>query len=189
LGGFQHSKRSIEPFLALVKELSQPKSANSKPGALSLDVDFESHLRYVNIPVPDLPQQDKVSGMITVRSEVKEILDWLRDKKGVKGIYELHVRDSLYVPHSEEVIGKCLVGFDIEILDWKRVDMSIEPLLLQSEPGKCSCPNLKELTLYASGWASLQYWASKQVQETLRQFPNVCESFHCLIPMLTGNFS
>ncbi|KAF5129904.1 hypothetical protein E5D57_006237 [Metarhizium anisopliae] len=106
--------------------------------------------------------------MITIRSEVEEILDWLRNKNGVTGIHELRVSDSLYIPHSEEVIEKCLTGFDIEVLDWKRVDLSIEPLFSGS---RLVCPNLKKLTLYASGWIALQYWTSQEVQKSLRKFP------------------
>jgi hypothetical protein len=132
-------------------------------------VDFESTLRYVDIPVPDLPGgigNVHLVGLVTERTETTSILRWLRDSKHVVGIYELRVRDSLFLPHNEEVISNCLKGLDVEVLDWMRVDMSIKPLLE-------TCPHLKQLTVYAGGWAALSYWTSAECYTDLAKLPMV----------------
>ncbi|KAH6867711.1 hypothetical protein B0T10DRAFT_467712 [Thelonectria olida] len=143
LGGFYHFSPSIEPFLKMTKETSSTSSSTARKGAPLPAVEFESTLRYVNIPVPPFPQVDINSHFIPARVEVKLVLDWLRDSKRVPGIYELRIRDSLYLPHKEEVISQCLGEFDVEVLDWMRVDMSIKPLL-------DTYGLLKKLTLYVS---------------------------------------
>jgi hypothetical protein len=160
LGGFRRSKNLIEPFLSLTRATSNPSSRTLKDVPSNLKVEFESTLRYVDIPVPDLPQKSNVVGTMPIRTEVKDILEWLRGQKGVQGIFELRVRDSPYVSHSEEVVDSCLAGFDVEILDWKRPNMSLEPVIL-------NCPNIQKATLYASSWCTLQYWTSEQVHRDL----------------------
>lgn len=163
LGGFQHSSRSIDPFLRMIKS----SSTNITTNAVELKVEFESTLRYVDIPIPDLPEAQAGGMKNTDRSEARVILEWLRTKKEVTGIYELRVRDSLFFPHSEEAIAQCLNGFDVEILDWMRVDMSVKPLLN-------TCRNLKKLMLYAGNWATLSYWTSKEAIDALSEFSAVC---------------
>lgn len=135
----------------------------------TLSVNFESTLSFVDIPVPNLPQAKVTENIGTpIRDEVKRILDWLRGEKEVTGIYELRVRDSLFIPHCEEIIKNCLDKFDIEVLDWERVDLSLEPL-------KDTCKNLKQLTLYGSSWTSLQYWTGEDAMILFdKSLPKVC---------------
>ncbi|KAF3058826.1 Thermostable alkaline protease [Trichoderma lentiforme] len=167
LGGFRHSSKSIEPFLKMIKNLS----CTPNPKATSLlTVEFETTLRYVDIPVPTFPRLDDNSPSIPERLEAKLILDWLRESKNVTGIYELRVRDSLFLPHKEEVIFQSLDGFDIEVLDWMRPDMSARPLVK-------SCSRLKKLTLYVSTWASLSYWVSGDGYVHLNEFHEVREPY------------
>jgi hypothetical protein len=151
-------------------------TANQKAAPL-LTVEFESTLRYVDIPVPALPHSESISQSTPERLEAKLVLDWLRESKEVAGIYELRVRDSLYLPHKEEVISQCLGGFDIEVLDWMRADMSARPLVE-------SCPRLKKLTLYVSTWASLSYWVSGDGYEQLNKFKEVREPLLALFGAL-----
>ncbi|KAJ4187362.1 hypothetical protein NW767_012275 [Fusarium falciforme] len=141
-------------------------STNITTKAAELKVEFESTLRYVDIPIPDFPEAQAGGMKNTERSEAKVIMEWLRTKKEVTGIYELRVRDSLFFPHSEEAIAQCLHGFDVEILDWMRVDMSAKPLLK-------TCRNLKKLMLYAGNWATLSYWTSEEAIDALSGFPEV----------------
>ena len=142
-----------------------------------LNVEFETTLRFVDIAVPKLPRQQQEHWRILIRSEVKQILDWLYGVKGVRGIYELRIRDSLYIPHCEEMIAACLQRFDIEVLDWMRADMSLRPVME-------TCPNLKEITLYASTWASAQAWTSKEGMKTFRdRFHKVCPLEDCTKPV------
>jgi hypothetical protein len=119
-------------------------------------VEFESTVRYVDIPIPDFPDSETGSGVSRgLRAEARDILKWLRQGKGVDGIYQLRIRDSPYLPHSEDMISESLRDFDIEDLDWKRTDLSID-LITEH------CQNLKTLHLYAGSWASLSYWTSKE---------------------------
>ncbi|KAM6506080.1 hypothetical protein FSOLCH5_014262 [Fusarium solani] len=175
LGGFQHSSRSIDPFLRMIKA----SSTNITTKAAELKVEFESTLRYVDVPIPDFPEAQAGGMKNTERSEAKVILEWLRTKKEVTGIYELRVRDSLFFPHSEEAIAQCLQGFDVEMLDWMRVDMSAKPLLK-------TCPNLKKLTLYAGNWATLSYWTSEEAIDALSGFSELKEVTIFILPDLIG---
>lgn len=142
--------------------------ARLKGGVLAsrFRVEFESTLRYVDIPIPDLPLVSKESYIVSERVEVPTILEWLRQSKGVDGIYELFVRDSFLVPHSEEIIEKCLNGFKIEVLDWMRADMSIRPL-------QKTCPDIRKLRFYVTTWASLSYWTSMDTAIALKNFLKV----------------
>jgi hypothetical protein len=173
LGGFKQSKQSIEHLLSMANPNPEGnvKSMNAKvqkqPEAPTFCVEFETTLSFVDIPVPDLPRVKAETVGVAIRDETKRILNWLRDEKGVTGIYELRVRDSLYLPHCEETIKSCLDNFDIEILDWMRVDLSLEPI-------KDTCRNLKELTLYGSTWSSLQSWTSEEVKGVFDKFCKVC---------------
>jgi hypothetical protein len=138
----------------------------SRVAAASLfKVDFEETLRYVDIPIPDPPEQERSFKPSTHRLEAVKIMSWLR-KKGVTGIYALTVQDSLYMPHGEEAISKCLESFHIEELDWQRPDLSAKPITE-------ACPDLKKLVLYVSGWASLSYWTSQEGHAALSEFPKV----------------
>lgn len=148
-------------------------SCTPNPKATSLlTVEFETTLRYVDIPVPTIPRVDVNSPSIPERLEAKLILDWLRESKKVTGIYELRVRDSFFLAHKEEVIFQSLdgFGFDIEVLDWMRPDMSARPLVK-------SCSRLKKLTLYVSTWASLSYWVSGDGYVHLNEFNEVRELY------------
>jgi hypothetical protein len=98
---------------------------------------------------------------IQPRSEVWHILHWLRSERGVKGIYELNVRDSCYLPHNERTIRECLRNFDIEVLDWRRLDLSLRVLFEKDKQDSPVCRNLRKLRLYAGGWPALAYWTSK----------------------------
>ncbi|KAM0344164.1 hypothetical protein ACHAPU_007886 [Fusarium lateritium] len=164
LGGFRSSSRSIEPFLQMIRKSSNSKGTNT-PQTVGLKVEFESTLRYVDIPIPDFPEAEPERATGTERSEARTVFEWLRNQKKVSGIYELRVRDSVFYPHNEQVIAQCLDGFDVEILDWMRVDMSVKPLL-------ATCTKLKRLVLYASNWATLSYWTSEEVVKVLSTFKN-----------------
>jgi len=153
----------------MIKGLSSTSNSTKQKVASLLTVDFETTLRYVDIPIPPFPRSDVDYQSIPERLEAFLVLQWLHDSKEVSGIYKLRVRDSLYLPHTEEVIAQCLKEFNIEVLDWMRVDMSIKPLIE-------TCPLLKRLTLYVSNWATLSYWVSGDGYEELNEFPKVRES-------------
>lgn len=109
------------------------------------DVDFEPTLKYVELPSFDGIEASR-------REEAKVVLDWLRKSRNVEKIFHLSVTDSLHEPHSEETIEDSVKHFDVEILDWRRIDISIHTILE-------AAPNVKRLRLYSSGnWAALDHW-------------------------------
>jgi len=110
-----------------------------------LDVEFYSALKYVELPAFD--QLDS-----RTYDEARQILHWLGKVKGVTKIFELRIDDSAGHPHSEEVIEDAIKEFDVEVLDWKRYDLSIHTILT-------AAPNVTKLKLYSSGnWAPIVHW-------------------------------
>ncbi|KAI1329507.1 hypothetical protein F5Y16DRAFT_100516 [Xylariaceae sp. FL0255] len=163
LGGYGTWTTSAQSFIDLLpKSNSSSDSSNSPPDPLQV-VNFETTLILVDIPIPDLPQVQADGAPSMIRAEVFYILDWLQQRKKVKGIYELCVRDSCYLPHNERIIRECVRNFDIEVLDWRRLDLSLTALHEASDPGKLICRNLKSLSLYAGGWPALAYWTTEGV--------------------------
>jgi hypothetical protein len=155
----------------VIKPLSQEKPGSGGPSSLPLlfqgpygssysssgptsdldeistafEVEFERTLKYVELPAFDAMKA-------TRREEARDILHWLGECKRVNKIFELRVTDSLYQPHSEEVIEDALKKFDVENLDWRRTDLSINTV-------REAAPNVKRLSLYCSGnQAVLEHW-------------------------------
>ena len=90
------------------------------------------------------------------------ILSWLR-QKGVKRILKLIVPDCRVNPLDEDKISICLKDFEVEQLDWRRLDLGIEPLLSLGH-------TLSALHLYSSGnWAVLSHWVSNGGLERLEK--------------------
>jgi hypothetical protein len=85
---------------------------------------------------------------------MKRFLVWLKER-GVKAIKELIIPDSCKSPLTPEFVrAHVLRTFNIESLDWKVLDVSLD-LLTEN------APSLKEVTLYSSGnWSILYHWVS-----------------------------
>ena len=134
-----------------------------------LSINFESALRYVDISIPDdLPLALDESGEPSEedRFETLTVLRWLR-LKDVSRIHALRVRDSRYRPHCDDVIRQLVELYpQVEMLDWQRTDLSIDTI-------REAAPNIRELYLYATGWASLSHWLG---EDGLRTMPRVCNS-------------
>ena len=88
------------------------------------------------------------------------VLNWLR-ARSVRTILELHVPDSLSSPHPEEGIQRWLSvppsknGFkEIEVLNWEKLDMSLETLKL--------VPGLRKVYLYSDNWNTLAFWTGSE---------------------------
>jgi hypothetical protein len=126
---------------------------NYKP---SLNIAFESTLKYVYIPIPDSNGDlQNLPKMQAPHDEVNRILQWLTLEKGVRKIIELRVVDSSHRPHREDQIVDAIRKFDVEIFDWRVVDLSIDCVL-------DAAPNVEELHLYSCTWNSLCQWTSKE---------------------------
>jgi hypothetical protein len=89
------------------------------------------------------------------RQEVNDILKWLR-LRNVSRILALKVMDSFHNPHTEETIENSVEPFDVETLDWRRLDLSIECI-------QKAAKNVKKLNLYSSGSrAALSHWTGSE---------------------------
>jgi hypothetical protein len=120
-------------------------------------VQFESTLRYVQFPDRDhvSPNTDHSNPSIP-RTEVPIVLKWLREVKKVTTIVELNVPDSYIHPHSEETIENAIAQFDVQILNWRRLDVSVECV-------KVAARQVRSLSLYSSGnWAAIRHWTSSK---------------------------
>jgi hypothetical protein len=106
--------------------------------------------------------------------------DWLWGK-GVRRIIKVIVDDLGHPPHSDEAIEKALKPFDIEILDWRRLDLDSVTL---ETIGK----SLREVHLQWSGrntvlrsWSEVEGLAKTPTLEMIRIVQTeVCPCPQCL---------
>lgn len=83
---------------------------------------------------------------------------WLFNDKNIRNIIKVIVQDDLEVPHSDEAIEAALGGIDVEILDWRKLDMCPEAIRRA-----CMGSNLRELHLQWSGNnAVLRGWSDRE---------------------------
>ena len=113
------------------------------------NIDFDDVLQYVAFPNvrvrPELP--DFIGNSPGVRGkgccDMMFFFEWLREKN-VKRILKVIVNDLDEPAHSDEAIEKALSGFEVEILDWQKVDLCPETMYRSSK-------KLKEVHLRWSG--------------------------------------
>lgn len=115
------------------------------------------------------------------RQDMDFFFDWLRSK-GVKRIMRVEVEDMETPPHSDQAIEAMLGAFEIEVLDWKRLDLDARTV---RGAGRA----LREIFLYWSGrnsvlrsWSDQDYGLSQtntlekitiiQVEVSLNAFPS-----------------
>lgn len=77
----------------------------------------------------------------------------LRDHHGVRKIFHLVVSEDPGRPHSDSAIQKSLGFFDVEILDWAKLNLCPDTILR-------GAPNVRSLTLHWSGSSvTLRAWS------------------------------
>jgi len=122
---------------------------------------YEEILRYIRLPkLPAQPQSKGPTGPGLGRStgmmgepEISKLFNWIRFHK-VKKILKIVVEDRAGIPHSDQVIENCLNNFDVEIWDWRKLDLCSYTIL-------AAAPKVRVLYLYSSGnRAVLQSWCS-----------------------------
>ncbi|OPB45726.1 hypothetical protein A0O28_0092920 [Trichoderma guizhouense] len=130
---------------------------------------YEHTLKYAEFPNLDAKDDEKEifgDDVHYEHAEVFLILDWLRNDKKVREIIELTVPDRLVNPHNEVKIPNYVKFFQVQILNWRFLDLSITVL-----PDQETKERIKELHLYASGKrAAISHWTSENGILTL---PNV----------------
>ena len=142
----------IQAFTALMEAFIDYGDQQEGNGSPIPQIAFEDTLCYVVLPnfttSPECPFQ----------SMILPFLRLLR-KRGVRKIFTLIVQDSLSKPTSEADILVVLNMFDIECLNWRRLDIDLE--VFRDNHG---FKQLRELYLYSSGnWASLYHWGMDDI--------------------------
>ena len=157
---FNPSTHDFAHFVNLVRDSLRTPSGLSNEFDTASDIKFESVLRYVKFP--DLNQEPKPKNQAKDRDDVWCVLSWLR-QKGVKTILKLVVPDCISNPFDEEKILTSVRDFGIEQLNWRRVDLCIEPIVELAS-------TLSTVHLYSSGnWAVLSHWVSEHGLEKLKK--------------------
>jgi hypothetical protein len=136
--------------------MNADNSFNGSPKrSLLADLEFEKTLRRVRIPaISEMAGISKTKHIDShIPDHAREIFQWLQSK-GVRQVVEVHITDSFHKPHAEETIIETLKGFNVQELDWKRTDLSVDTILQTSQ-------DVKTLHLYSSGnWSALAHWLS-----------------------------
>ncbi|KAF9768915.1 hypothetical protein IL306_013725 [Fusarium sp. DS 682] len=128
-------------------------------------INFDQVLRYVSFrrielqkpPVPAIKarlarNRSQTSNKGRGRDDLTVFFNWLKGK-GVKHILKVMVDDLKDPAHSDKAIEDCLRPFEVEILDWTKVDLCPETILT-------ACRNVRQLYLRWSGnRAILRAWS------------------------------
>ncbi len=129
---------------------------------------FEKILQYVDLPNLTISGGDELlsttssdletsSSIYALKGRVDfvKVFNWLRRKGGVRQVLEANVEDDEIEPHCDEAIEMALEGLDVEILDWKKLDLCSDVLCNAAS-------NVKELFLYSSANSDvLRSWSAK----------------------------
>ncbi|KAK0610002.1 hypothetical protein B0T17DRAFT_658553 [Bombardia bombarda] len=144
-------------------------------------MNMDNVLRYVafgtvELDKPPPPTNPKLAKRLTSlaksgrgRSDLVFFFNWLQRKK-VSYIIKVIVDDLQDRPHCDKAIEDSLKPFDIEILDWQRLDLCPETIFN-------ACRNVREINLRWSGnRAMLRAWSEP---EGLPRLPNL-EKVHLI---------
>ncbi|RKL35149.1 hypothetical protein BFJ70_g8007 [Fusarium oxysporum] len=105
-----------------------------------------------------------VKKVIQGRSDLTKVFEWLK-MNSVTKIVKVIVLDDQDPCHADASIEDALKGFDVEIWDWKRLDLSTEVI-------RKSTRVVREISLYSSGNNSvLMGWASEDGLPNEQYFP------------------
>ncbi|KAH6876438.1 peptidase S8/S53 domain-containing protein [Thelonectria olida] len=152
---------------------------------LSTHLRFESILKYVVLPklTIEAPPRKKRASKNSPRhkrgrSDLVTVFKWLRDNH-VQKIVKVILLDDRDPCHADSSIEEALKGFDVEIWDWKRVDLSSEVISNSTDA-------VKEVSVYCSGNnAVLMGWASPQGFPHQEKFPHAYEDSRRLEDYIT----
>ncbi|KAF4455939.1 hypothetical protein F53441_1806 [Fusarium austroafricanum] len=131
-------------------------------------INFDPFLRYVSFRRIELQRPappTKSSRLANMRSQrpktgrgrtdLTVLFGWL-ERKRVERILKVVVDDLKDPPHSDKAIEDCLTKFDVEVLDWRKVDLCPETIFT-------ACPNVRQLYLRWSGnRAVLRAWGEPE---------------------------
>ncbi|KAK6538519.1 hypothetical protein TWF694_010099 [Orbilia ellipsospora] len=151
--------------------LQDPVVSATYLGNLSTHLKLDSVLKYVALP----KLSAKFGGNSNAKRKVLQkgledmlvVFEWL-SCQNVRKIIKVMVVDNGDVAHTDEVIEKCLRPFQIEIWDWKRVDLCAD--VVRNAAGS----SIRELFLYSSGNNTvLTGWSSSVGFANAENFPKL----------------
>jgi hypothetical protein len=104
----------------------------------------------------------------TGRIDALLLLQWLRIRKGVERIMKVTVHDDDgSTPHSNEAIQRVILGFGVEILDWRKIDLCPDTVFI-------ACKSIRQLHLYWSGSNTVfRAWSEPEGLASLKCLRNV----------------
>lgn len=92
------------------------------------------------------------------REDIWLFFRWLSEEKSVKNIIKVIVDDRSNTPHSDFAIERSLRLFEIDILEWQKIDLDPQTIRLG-----CRDTNLREIHLLWSGSnAVLRAWSEPE---------------------------
>ena len=111
------------------------------------------------------------------RKDAEIVFNWLRENK-VQKVIEVTVEDNMKdpdaTPHSDGSIEAALKGLDVEVWNWKKMDISIATI-------RNAAPNVRKVYLYSSGNnAVLQGWSDTRGLVTLTKV-RMSDPLSCVI--------
>ena len=148
-----------------------------------IDFRFDTALEYVSLRQDEKEASGSnpttpTSSLITQeRNRYQEVFEWLRmwerdQNSKVEKIFKVVVDDLGPSPHTDQAIRTALQPFDVEILDWRKLDLSSQTIL---EAAK----GTRKLFLHSSGnEAVLRSWGCKHGLAELKEV-----SLHVLYTM------
>ena len=142
-------------------------------------IHLEDVLQYVALPqvrieVDERPSTTPKTGKVLPksgakgRSDLKLLFSHLKDEKKVKTILKVIVDDLQEPAHSDEAIEACLKDTEVEIWDWRKMDLCVD--VIQNV-----APGVREVHLYWSGNnAVLRGWGEAEGLPRLQRLEKIC---------------
>ncbi|KAE9380874.1 hypothetical protein N431DRAFT_362973 [Stipitochalara longipes BDJ] len=161
MSDFNQSSHNFETFVDKLTQL------DANPDEKETAFEFEDPLFFVHLPDLNYVKQP------CSHHATRRLFEWLSDKKKVRKIKKLSIPDNTINPLSEAFVEQYILdAFDIEELDWRKLDVNLDvitgtkerrrPAKEGKKPPSDTWKSLKHLTLYSSGnWSALYHWISE----------------------------
>ncbi|KAI1122612.1 hypothetical protein F5Y10DRAFT_253766 [Nemania abortiva] len=155
--------------------LRSPSVSRAFLNQLSRHLQFESILKYVALPKlgfnnysSDIEDQhhDSRHSFRQELPDLRQVFQWLRENK-VRRILKITVIDHGAPCHSDAAIEEALADFNVEIWDWKKIDICTDVIANSTKL-------VRHVSLYSSGNnAVLLGWASPDGLGDRKKFPKL----------------
>lgn len=139
---------------------------------------FERVLKSVTFPQLIESRTDSSDFDAPDHDEVKTVMEWLHNHKGVRSICKLVVPDRQHSPHDWKIIHWCIKTFAIKELDWRVMDMFLcdtardcDEAATNEAGSPCEClASLETIHLYSSGNKNtIEQWSGEYGLKRLKK--------------------